>query len=277
MNNKSYHVTIHTADQFRAGTDSNIFLVLQGNMGKSDEVRLNGHLHGNAFERDDTDKLCMDAGQDCGDIYRLYIRSDCKYSGSGWRLAWIEVQQDKTGAPVSRFDVNEWIEDTNTRTLDVSRGLTIEDTVTQVCETRHSGEIVTVPANSSTKWDFSYTTTIGVLLSETTIDELDTSTSVSTEAEYKKADSLTAKAAISFGLTTKHSETKQEELKYDHIEKKDISITLEPADHERKFWVNCTYKKHNHVLTIGSLTYHVPIVDTAEFSGFEDTVGMEVS
>jgi hypothetical protein len=49
----NYEFTIHTGDQATAGTDSNIFVVLYGERGTTDEVRLNGYISGDAFERID--------------------------------------------------------------------------------------------------------------------------------------------------------------------------------------------------------------------------------
>src|SRR5688572_10037516 len=40
----NYEFTIHTGDQATAGTDSNIFVILHGERGTTDEVRLNGYI-----------------------------------------------------------------------------------------------------------------------------------------------------------------------------------------------------------------------------------------
>jgi len=265
-----YKITVHTGDEAYAGTDSNIFIQLVGNKGISEEYRLNGLLGGNIFERNDTDRFILDVGADCGDIYRLKLRSDCRYGGSDWLLSWIDVQHEKDNAPVSRFSYNAWITDKGVKTLDVTSGLTVEDKFLELYETKYSGEIITVPAASEVDLSYKYTTKTGILLSETEISEIGTSTNASAEASYKNPTGATAKAAISFGITTKNQKEKQEELKYDYTEEKELKIHFKACDRERKFKVYCTYKKHDHTLKIGSLVYKVPVMEAVENSGFEE-------
>ncbi|KPU43506.1 PLAT/LH2 domain protein [Oxobacter pfennigii] len=269
MSNK-YNISIHTGDEVYAGTDSNIFIQLIGNKGISEEYRLNGLLSGNAFERNDTNKLTLDVGADCGDIYRLKIRSDCRYGGSDWLLSWIDVKQDNNNAPISRFSYNAWIKDTGVKELDVASGLTVEDKVKELYETEYSGEIITIPANSEADFTYKYTTKLGILLSETEISEIGTSTNTSAEASYKSPTGAAAKAAISFGITTKKQKESHQELKYDTIGEKEIKIHLKASDIERKYKVYCTYKKQDHTLRIGSLVYKVPVMESVENSGFEE-------
>jgi hypothetical protein len=49
-----FHVEVETTDELRAGTGANIFLVLFGEFGQAEEIRLNGFISGNAFERNRT-------------------------------------------------------------------------------------------------------------------------------------------------------------------------------------------------------------------------------
>ena len=102
-----YTLTIKTADEMYAGTDSNIFVRLHGSLRTSDEYRLNGQISGNAFERDDTDHVTL-TGLDLGRIWKIDLRSDGAYAGSDWRLNWIEVTAADPGISTSTFDFYQW-------------------------------------------------------------------------------------------------------------------------------------------------------------------------
>ncbi len=88
---KDYAITIKTMDQAGAGTDSNIFITLIGSKGNSGEIRANGLLSGNAFERNSTDKFTLSAVKDIGVISQVKIRSDGAYAGAGWDLGTVTV------------------------------------------------------------------------------------------------------------------------------------------------------------------------------------------
>ncbi len=102
-----YTLTIKTADEMYAGTDSNIFVRLHGSLRTSDEYRLNGQISGNAFERNDTDHVTL-TGLDLGRIWKIDLRSDGAYAGSDWRLNWIEVSAADPGISTSTFDFYQW-------------------------------------------------------------------------------------------------------------------------------------------------------------------------
>lgn len=112
----NYEVRVKTADQADAGTDSNLFLRLIGVKGSSGEIRMNAMLSGDAFERGDLDRFSYSG--DLGGVYSIQLRSQNDYAGAGWRPDYIEVEShlpdiDKV---VAKFDFDEWIEDTKTRT-----------------------------------------------------------------------------------------------------------------------------------------------------------------
>jgi len=73
----TYSIKIKTGTRSGAGTDSNIFLTIYGENGKSPEIRLNGYLSGNAFEGGDEDKLKL-TSTDVGPITRVKVRTDNK-------------------------------------------------------------------------------------------------------------------------------------------------------------------------------------------------------
>jgi hypothetical protein len=122
-----YEFTVKTGDEAGAGTDSNIFVILHGERGRTDEVRLNGYIKGNAFERNQTDTFMAPFGEDVGDIYKITLRSDKRYSGSAWLLDRIDVRfvlnsaQHQFRSP-SIFRIATWIKDTATHTLNVTEG-----------------------------------------------------------------------------------------------------------------------------------------------------------
>lgn len=122
-----YQLSIHTGDQATAGTDSNIFIVLYGERGNTDEVRLNGHIAGDAFERNQTDTCTVPFSDDVGDIYKIAIRSDERYSASDWLLNRLEVRAVIDAAkgvyrPASIFIINQWIKDDKSHEFLVSEG-----------------------------------------------------------------------------------------------------------------------------------------------------------
>lgn len=107
----TYHIEIKTADQYLAGTDANIFIKLYGSRGISPEERLNGHISGNAFERNHVDKCDLSFNDDCGDIYMISVRSDQLWAGADWMCDYFTVQREN--GPIVKFQLpsGQWIED----------------------------------------------------------------------------------------------------------------------------------------------------------------------
>lgn len=108
-----YAVTIKTADKSKAGTDSNISLEFKGYEGRTFKTgNINKHLSGNVFERNakDTLYICMN-GQSIGHVQSLTIRSDTKYSGSGWMPADVSIKHPD--GKTAKFTYNLWVEDKN--------------------------------------------------------------------------------------------------------------------------------------------------------------------
>ncbi|MGC4042389.1 MAG: PLAT/LH2 domain-containing protein [Armatimonas sp.] len=112
----NYTVKVYTGDKFLAGTDSNIFLAIQGATGKINEVRLNPLISGNAFERNQTDTITLKGFPAIGEIQSITIRSDDSYPGSDWYLGWVEISGPNIAT--KRFTLNDWIQKGKlTRTL----------------------------------------------------------------------------------------------------------------------------------------------------------------
>lgn len=205
-----FKIEIHTGDQFKAGTDANIFVILLGALDRTSEYRLNGRIKGNAFERNQTDTVVLDVSEsyaELGTIYGIIVRSDMKYSGAGWLLDRIEVTNIDVSNPVtSKFKIAQWIEDTRPHEFFDSSLISLDD-----CPARErnvvSDAVHHVPANTCIKIEDSVQTEIGFHLSETKVTEITTNTSVTAQAgasasPTKKLNLTQLKASISFALMT---------------------------------------------------------------------------
>lgn len=104
----NYTVRVYTGDKFLAGTDSNIFLTIQGTTGKINEFRLNPLISGNAFERNETNTITLAGFPAVGQIQSITIRSDDSYPGSDWYLGWVEISGPDIAT--KRFTLNDWIQ-----------------------------------------------------------------------------------------------------------------------------------------------------------------------
>ncbi len=113
---KRYYFVVHTCDEYLAGTDSNIFVTLHGEKGTSESQRLNGHISGNAFERNDYDCFYIDYDHDVGEVYKITIHTDDMYAGSDWKCDYFHISTqeiNKSSDNCSQFIVNEWIQDSS--------------------------------------------------------------------------------------------------------------------------------------------------------------------
>jgi hypothetical protein len=88
---KDYEVSVKTGNKTGAGTDSNIFITIFGGNGNTIETRLNGLISGNAFERNQTDKVTLKGLADVGELRRVKMRSDNKFAASAWYLESVTV------------------------------------------------------------------------------------------------------------------------------------------------------------------------------------------
>ena len=190
----TYKFEIKTGDEVYAGTDSNIFLILKGNKMTSREVRLNGYITGNAFERNQTDKFEIpfeDFGGDCGKIYELAIRSDCKYLGSDWLLSDIKVKRvakEETNLNTSStFQYDQWIKDKTTKTLSISDPVESKYVVvnsTEICKK------VPLFVPSKSKYNKVLTEEFEYSISKSEINTIEVTTEIKTEIEvHHKSES----------------------------------------------------------------------------------------
>ncbi len=115
----SYNVQIYTGDVTGAGTDANIFLTIEGFAANGKrvtlpEIRLNGLLSGNLFERHQIDIFELKQ-RFLQRITQIKLRSDNKYAAAGWNLGWVIVTQLGKFREVDKFtfNVNEWVQTGN--------------------------------------------------------------------------------------------------------------------------------------------------------------------
>ena len=222
-----YKIEIKTCDEYRSGTDSNIFIVMKGYHDISREYRLNGMINGNAFERNQTDTVTIDT-DDLGDIYELQLRSDCKYPGSDWRVDNIKIFNETTNN-TSKFVINRWITNKNSHTF-YDMNLPAKDSY-KIEEINAYGDAVyNVPANTQVSISDEKTEVLGYDFSKADAFEINTSTTASTE--YK---SETITACVQFVLNTRLNQTKTEEIlsKTTHTCKQDFKFPV--CDIEKKY------------------------------------------
>jgi len=100
---KDYHIQVKTGDENGAGTDSDIYLTIHGEEGSTPEIRLNGYILGDAFERNDLDSLTLFGLPDVGTIKSVKLRSNGRWAASNWYLNWISINNEQVV-------VNQWID-----------------------------------------------------------------------------------------------------------------------------------------------------------------------
>lgn len=266
----SYEVKIKTADQYLAGTDANIFIVLYGALGISPEVRLNGLMSGNVFERNDLDCCRINLNDDCGDIYMIDVRSDCMYGGSDWLCDYISVQRvaNAEGTPVSdsvvtfQFPAGEWIEDKNIHQYHATAGYPydlpehVENWMEVVAAKHH------IPANLS--MDITVKTTLDIDVSESSVKVISTSTGLEIGVEV---DAIEA----TFKNQIDTSVNKQVDNKLHKQTEISSVVHVEPSENARtlqEIWSECDYTFSAKVGDDNTYQFRVP--QNRVFSGFKE-------
>lgn len=85
----TWQVWVFTSDLKRAGTDSNVYMVLYGDKGKSDEIILDNKS--NNFEMGKCDKFKIETN-DVGKLFKLRVGHDNSGKFAGWHLDRIEME-----------------------------------------------------------------------------------------------------------------------------------------------------------------------------------------
>eukprot|EP00731_Ephydatia_muelleri_P024939 Em0017g22a len=93
-----------TGDMKGAGTDSSVFISLQGDTAASGEWRLENSKDN--FERGRKDTFCLKT-TDLGDLRHVTIRHDNRGTSPSWYLVHVEVQDER--GVVYHFPCNQWL------------------------------------------------------------------------------------------------------------------------------------------------------------------------
>ncbi|MEG1847627.1 MAG: PLAT/LH2 domain-containing protein [Lachnospiraceae bacterium] len=182
-----YHILIKTADQYLAGTDSNIFLQLYGASGISPEVRLNAYISGNAFERNCLDECTVDFLEDFGDIYMIAVRSDMLWASSDWMCDYFTVQCENKAIVTFQLPGGLWIDDTNVRQFHSTAGYLYNLPEHQVKWKQEYGACHFAPPNIEMETTIMSALAIEVNMSDVSIVNTSTKAEVSVEIDAIKA------------------------------------------------------------------------------------------
>lgn len=262
-----YTISVKTGNQAGAGTDSNIFVKLYGVLGETDEVRLNGYIRGDAFERNKVDTITLEFN-DIGDIYKFDLRSDCKYGGSDWLINKIEIT--KEGSQKATFQIQKWIKDKSIKTFFVTSGLTISDDYKEEYIHFDSGKRISSLPKQCIEFDENIKVDNGFKKSELVVTEIDTHSKLDLSGKFPlKAGAI--EAAISFALDSHNSTTNSVEVNFSMTKEVHLKDTISnDSIDEKDYRVMVNALKKNHVITIGKYRIDVPEYLNHEFGGFKE-------
>lgn len=92
-----YQIVVKTGDVKDAGTDANVYCIIEGANGKTQKLALEDSLNStNKFERGCIDTFNIDAA-DVGKLTKLVIGHDNKGLGASWYLENVTVKNVATG------------------------------------------------------------------------------------------------------------------------------------------------------------------------------------
>lgn len=255
----TYHIEIKTADQYLAGTDANIFIKLYGSRGISPEERLNGHISGNAFERNHVDKCDLSFNDDCGDIYMISVRSDQLWAGADWMCDYFTVQREN--GPIVKFQLpsGQWIEDESVHQYHATAGYPYDLPEHAASWTKIYGATHYIPPNMEMECSIKSILSIDVNVSEVQVIKTSTKTALSVEVDAIKS---------AFEFQIESSLNKQVENKLHQSMEVCSSVRISAQDSERTFqevWSQCDYVFEAH---LGDDTYNFRVPMQKVFAGF---------
>ncbi|XP_063722696.1 lipoxygenase homology domain-containing protein 1-like isoform X2 [Symsagittifera roscoffensis] len=107
----SYVVRVKTSDVLMAGTDANVFVVLFGENGDSDQVQLRESktYKFDKFERDHMDEFHLPPILSLGNLSKLRISHDNSGLNPSWHLDSVEVEETGGSGKKWRFPCNQWL------------------------------------------------------------------------------------------------------------------------------------------------------------------------
>lgn len=124
----AFYIEVKTSDVSGAGTNSNIYLTVNGSKGSTSEIELDLMAEdGDNYERGDLDVMCIGFDKkSIGEIQSITIRKDDAGRGADWHLEYITIKEivSKGQTPQAyKFTWKDWIEDetvTLTNRTDIS-------------------------------------------------------------------------------------------------------------------------------------------------------------
>ncbi|XP_078666046.1 lipoxygenase homology domain-containing protein 1-like isoform X1 [Branchiostoma floridae x Branchiostoma belcheri] len=102
----AWNMTVWTTDKRSAGTDANVYFVLYGDKGKSDDISI-GNKTDN-FEAGQEDKFKVEI-KDVGKPYKIRIGHDDSGSFAGWHLDKVEMERVDTGE-IYLYRCGRWLD-----------------------------------------------------------------------------------------------------------------------------------------------------------------------
>lgn len=112
-----YEVRVTTGDRFGAGTDSRVFITLEGQNGtKSNEVLLDNAQDN--FERNKTDVFSVESVY-LGELKSIRMRIDGTGIGANWFLDKVVVKSEKDGGKEWYFLCGSWLDSTHGMSRDI--------------------------------------------------------------------------------------------------------------------------------------------------------------
>lgn len=264
----TYHFKIHTGDELYAGTDSNIFVKLYGDGGPnqdeksnakvSEEIRLNGNISGNAFERNKTDEFDIKINDDIGDIYFIKLRSDCLYGGSDWLLSYIEVEKD--GSKItSKFTYDKWIENKDPIDLRVISGYPLEIPNPQLNSTTYDGGVHSIVPGSTEEFKMKGVVINTIDYSEVTCTKVGVTTKVDFPLEAFKLgveSSIESTFEQSFGI------------QYNSTTETETIVKIDSPKKPRKITEQWIIDEYDYNVTFNNLSFKFSVPKCKRFGGF---------
>ena len=266
MAKKTYYFVVHTCDEYLAGTDSNIFVTLHGEKGVSESQRLNGHISGNAFERNNYDVFSVDYDHDVGEVYKIVVQTDAKYGGSDWKCNYIRVSTgkiEKDSGEGSHFVINEWITKKNhDYSYNVTSGYNYKTEPPEETNVVIKKGKLFVPANSTYTGEVKTSLTYNVDYSKVTTTEIGSETSVKVEVDILEAD-------FSFKINKTIEETSNISLNKTQEFTQTVSIS-EPSDKPRTYDILWNEHSDRYNIEMGSLKFDFSIPVELTFAGLKE-------
>jgi lipoxygenase homology domain-containing protein 1 len=102
-----YKILVHTGDKRGAGTDANVFVILQGEKGDSGKRALESA--GNNFERGKVDTFGIEVF-DLGELKQITVGHDGSGFGSGWFLDYVIVRDETLRNKEYKFQCGRWLD-----------------------------------------------------------------------------------------------------------------------------------------------------------------------